>query len=321
MESNAWENSRVIKELAIEFGFLECGITRVRRLDEEEAHLDEWISRGYHGSMYYMEKNREMRLNPGLIMPEAVTVVSMLYNYYPGPDSATHNNSLKIARYAYGEDYHYVIREKLHLMLKALREKVGPVKGRVFTDSAPVMERQWAQEAGLGWTGKNTLLLNKRFGSYFFLAEMLIDLECAADQPVQTDHCGTCTACIDACPTQAILPGKILNASECISYLTIEHKEAIPDRFEGKLENWAFGCDICQEVCPWNRFSQAHEEPRFIPSEPVSNIQAAQWLDMSEESFTERFSDSPIHRAGLSKMKDNIRVALKKPLQNSQSVT
>lgn len=310
MNTEARENSRFIKELARKHGFLDCGIARIRRMSECEDSLNEWISRGYHGTMTYMERNREMRLDPSMLVDGAITMVSFLYNYFPGEVPEKQEGQPRIARYAYGEDYHFVIREKLHLMMNEMREKFGSIKGRVFTDSAPVLERQWAQEAGLGWIGKNTLLLNKRFGSYFFLAEMIIDLECETDLPVQTDHCGTCTACIDACPTQAILPGGILNASDCISYLTIEHQGDIPERFAGLMESWAFGCDICQEVCPWNRFSQPHEEPRFDPIDGIHAMSAEDWNNMDEATFDKHFIASPIKRAGLSKMKNNIKMAL-----------
>jgi epoxyqueuosine reductase len=288
------KNTNFLKEQAKQLGFDFCGISKADKLETEEKNLAEWLARGYHGKMAWMENHFDKRLNPVELVPGAKSVVSLMYNYYPEPDNIL-KTPYRIARYAYGKDYHNVIRTKLNRLLAILQNEIGTIAGRAFVDSAPVMERQWAAKSGLGWLGKNTLLLNKKCGSYFFLAELIIDLELEYDQPIR-DYCGSCTRCIDACPTEAILEGGILDASRCISYLTIELKEAIPDEFKGKTGNWIFGCDICQEVCPWNRFSKPHNEPEFHLSDGVRQLTSGTWREITEEVFNKVFRDSPLKR-------------------------
>ena len=308
MDLIALSNAKTIKQLAKKHGFMDCGISRAGFLDEEAGHLEAFLKTKRQGKMHYLENHFDLRLDPSKLVPGAKSVVSLLYNYYP------QNQQIeavpKIARYAYGTDYHRVLRRKLKRLFADLRSELGQVEGRVFVDSAPIMERQWAAKSGLGWIGKNTLLLNKKVGSYFFLAQLVIDLVCEPDHPV-TDHCGNCTACIDACPTDALLDGRKMDASRCISYFTIELKEATPTEFNSKLNDWVFGCDICQEVCPWNRFSQAHEEEAFLPIGNNLQLQPSDWMEMTEEVFEQRFGTSAIKRAGLKKMKENVQFALK----------
>ncbi len=288
------KHTNFLKEQANQLGFSFCGVSKAEKLESEEKNLADWLAKGYHGKMAWMENHYDKRLNPAELVPGAKSVVSLMYNYYP--ESADNlNTQYRVARYAYGKDYHAVIKEKLSRLLSILQNEIGAFTGRVFVDSAPVMERQWAARSGLGWLGKNTLLINKEQGSYFSLAELVIDLELEYDQPIR-DYCGTCTRCIDACPTEAILEGSILDASRCISYLTIELKEAIPDEFKGKTRNWIFGCDICQEVCPWNRFSKPHNEPEFHLSDGVRQLSAGKWQEITEEVFNKVFRDSPLKR-------------------------
>ena len=252
------ENTSFIKAKAVELGFSFCGIAKAEFLEDEAPRLEDWLKRGYQGKMSYLENYFDKRLDPRLLVPGAKSVISLGYNYSPSQEIVSKDN-LKIARYAYGEDYHIVVKDKLRELLEEIQKCVGDVQGRAFVDSAPVMERPWAQRAGNGWIGKNSLLLNKQMGSYFFLAELIVDLELEHDSPIK-DYCGTCKACMDACPTEAIPEPYVVDGSKCISYFTIELKEAIPDSVQGKFENWVFGCDICQEVCPWNRFSKPHTE-------------------------------------------------------------
>lgn len=274
---------------------MDCGFAKARYLEEEAPHLEEWLQANYQGEMAWLNNHFDKRLDPRLLVPGAKTVISLLFNYFP-EDEQQDPEAPKIARYAYGEDYHFVIKRKLKDLLSFMHEEIGAVEGRVFVDSAPVMERKWAQEAGLGWQAKNTLLINKRKGSFFFLAQLIVDLEVEYDQAVQTDHCGTCTRCIDACPTEAIIGPNILDASKCISYLTIELKDAIPEDFKGRMENWAFGCDICQEVCPWNRFSLSHREPAFDPHPELLAMSSGEWHEMTEEVFRKVFKKSALKR-------------------------
>lgn len=304
MSSFKENNGRILKEEAAKLGFSFCGISRAEFLEEEAPRLEEWLKQGRHGKMSWMENHFDLRLDPRKLVPGAKSVVSLMYNYYTeevNPDAS----APKISKYAYGRDYHKVIKKKLKLLLATLREKIGDIHGRAFVDSAPVMERAWAAKSGLGWTGKHTLLINKGHGSYYFLAELIIDLELEPDNPVK-DYCGSCTACIDACPTEAITPYG-LKADQCISYLTIELKEQIPDPLKGKLDNWVFGCDICQEVCPWNRFARQHKEPDFKPHDSLLNMTVKDWEEISEEVFGEIFDHSPVKRAGLQKVKQTIK--------------
>lgn len=294
-----------LKTEARALGFSFCGISNARFLEEEAPRLERWLKEGHHGKMAYMENHFDKRLDPRLLVPGAKTVVSLLYNYH-NPAVNEIEGAPKIASYAYGRDYHKVIRKKLDDLMLALQKEAGAVQGRAFVDSAPVMERQWAAEAGLGWTGKNTLLINKNQGSYFFLAELIIDLELEPDAPIK-DYCGTCTACIDACPTEAITPYHVA-AEKCISYLTIELKEQVPDTFKGKMENWVFGCDICQQVCPWNRFAQKHNEPDFEPRQPVLNWTNKEWMEMTDAVFEEHFAGSPLKRAGVKKILSTLQI-------------
>ncbi len=290
-----------IKEQAKSLGFMACGVAKAEFMEEEARRVEAWLEQGYQGSMGYMSNHFEMRVNPTLLVPGAKSVICLMYNYFPEQEL---EGDLKIARYAYGRDYHKVIKKKLKLFMQWMHTHIGQVDGRCFVDSAPVLERDWAKRAGLGWTGKNTLLLNKERGSYFFLAEIISDLELEYDERVK-DHCGTCTKCIDACPTDAIAEdGFLLDASKCISYLTIERKDAIPDEFKGKMENWIFGCDICQEVCPWNRFSVPHEESQFLASPDLVNMK--DWEGIQEEVFDILFKGSPVKRTKFKGFKRNI---------------
>lgn len=295
-----------IKSTAQHLGFDFCGIAKAEFLEEEAPRLEDWLNRNYQGQMSYLANHFDKRLDPSKLVEGAKTVVSLIYNYFPEEKLPESKSDIKLAKYAYGEDYHFVVREKLNEFLEILRAEIGEINGRSFVDSAPVMERQWAQKAGLGWIGKNSLLLNRQQGSFFFLAELIIDLEVRPDPPITQDYCGTCTKCIDACPTDAIVEPGVVNGSQCISYLTIELKESIPDTFKGQFENWAFGCDICQDVCPWNRFSKPHKEPRFDPHPDLQDFSSRDWTEMTEETFGKVFRKSPLKRAKFSGIKRNI---------------
>jgi len=299
-------DKRKIVDQALSLGFTQIGFSKAVRLDEQEAQLSEWLNKGYHGKMAYMENHFEMRLDPRKLVPGSKTVISLLFNYFPA-ETQKDPSAPKIARYAYGEDYHFVLKDKLKSLMHFIEDEIAPVNGRCFVDSAPVMERTWAHRSGLGWLGKNTLLIHPKKGSYFFLAELIIDLAFEQDDPIK-DHCGTCTKCIDACPTDAISPsGYLLDASKCISYFTIELKEAIPTEHEGKFENWMFGCDICQEVCPWNRFSKEHNEVSFVPKKELMEMNKNEWLEITEEVFKKVFRKSPVKRTKYEGLKRNIQ--------------
>ena len=302
---NISANTTLVKSFAHDLGFSYCGISKAEFLKDEAPQLEEWLKRGYQGKMSYLENYFDKRLDPTLLVPGAKSVISLLYNYYPEKDLAV-NSELKIAKYAYGEDYHFVVKDKLKILFERLQESVGDIEGRVFVDSAPVMERAWAKKSGLGWIGKNSLLLNKTSGSFYFLAEIILDLELEYDGPVK-DYCGTCTACMDACPTDAIAEPYVVDGSKCISYFTIELKEEIPTSVKGKFENWIFGCDICQDVCPWNRFSKPHQEAKFIPNAELSTMTASDWKEITTDVFQKIFKDSPVKRAKLKGLKRNIR--------------
>lgn len=295
----------LVKNTATELGFSYCGISKAEFLKDEAPQLEEWLKRGYQGKMSYLENYFDKRLDPTLLVPGAKSVISLLYNYYPEKDLA-HESDLKIAKYAYGEDYHFVVKDKLKILFERLQEEVGDIQGRVFVDSAPVMERAWAKKSGLGWIGKNSLLLNKTSGSFYFLAEIILDLEFEYDGPVK-DYCGTCTACMDACPTDAIVEPYVVDGSKCISYFTIELKEEIPASVKGKFENWIFGCDICQDVCPWNRFSKPHTEKQFNPHPELGEFDIADWKEITEDIFQKVFKNSPVKRTKLEGLKRNIR--------------
>ncbi len=300
------DNTQLIKSIATAMGFSFCGISKADFLKDEAPKLEEWLSRGYAGEMSYLERNFDKRLDPRLLVPGAKSVVSLMYNYYPSETKMY--GELKIAKYAYGEDYHFVVRDMLHEFLSRIKEKLGDINGRVFVDSAPVMERAWAAKAGLGWIGKNSLLLNRQHGSFFFLAELILDLDLVADGPIK-DYCGSCTACMDACPTDAIPEPYVVDGSKCISYYTIELKEELPAEMKGKFDNWIFGCDICQDVCPWNRFAKAHGQPRFEPLAEIKGMSQSDWTEMTADIFDRIFSKSPIQRTGYEGLKRNIRFA------------
>lgn len=297
--------AHLIRQEAQRLGFDFIGFAKAQHLDEEARRLEEWLNRNYHGKMSYMANHFDKRVDPTKLVPGAKTVVSLMYNYFPAEEQ-TDPDAPKIARYAYGKDYHYILKPKLKELLAFIRDQIGDVEGRCFVDSAPVLERDWAERAGIGWTGKNTLLINPKAGSWFFLAELIIDLELPADTPMK-DYCGTCTRCIDACPTEAISPeGYIVDGSKCISYLTIELRDAIPDEFAGKMENWMFGCDICQEVCPWNRFATPHREEAFEPHPDLLDMPRREWEELTEETFREIFRKSAVKRTKFKGLKRNI---------------
>lgn len=301
---NVSANTAFIKSTAHELGFSYCGISKAEFLKDEAPLLEEWLKRGYQGKMSYLENYFDKRLDPTLLVPGAKSVISLMYNYYPEKDLSSDSN-LKIAKYAYGEDYHFVVKDKLKTFFERIQQEIGDINGRVFVDSAPVMERAWAKKSGLGWIGKNSLLLNKNSGSFYFLAEIILDLELEYDGPVK-DYCGTCTACMDACPTDAIAEPYVVDGSKCISYFTIELKEEIPTSVKGKFENWIFGCDICQDVCPWNRFSKPHHEPKFNPNNELTSLSQRDWKELTEEVFQKVFKDSPVKRTKLEGLKRNI---------------
>ncbi|HEY0653068.1 MAG TPA: tRNA epoxyqueuosine(34) reductase QueG [Chryseosolibacter sp.] len=302
-------HTHFIKSKALELGFSFCGISKAEFLKEEAPRLEEWLKRNYQGKMSYLENHFDKRLDPTLLVPGAKSVISLLYNYYPEKDLAK-TSDLKIAKYAYGEDYHFVVKDKLKLLFDSIHQTIGEVNGRVFVDSAPVMERAWAQKSGLGWIGKNSLLLNRSMGSFFFLAEIIVDLELNYDGPVK-DYCGTCTACMDACPTEAIPEPFVVDGSKCISYFTIELKEEIPANVQGKFGNWIFGCDICQDVCPWNSFAKPHAEKRFSPSEDLQKLKTSDWKEITEDIFEKVFKHSPLKRARHAGLKRNIEFVLR----------
>ncbi|UKN00879.1 tRNA epoxyqueuosine(34) reductase QueG [Paracrocinitomix mangrovi] len=295
--------SKWIKQEAIEMGFLSCGIAKADFLEKEAVHLENWLNQNYQGKMSYMENHFDKRVDPRKLVDGAKSVISVLLNYYPEQDLFK-EAPLKIAKYAYGDDYHNVIRKKLNQLIDLIKERVGEVNARCFTDSAPVLDKAWAERAGLGWIGKNANLISTQKGSFFFIGEIIIDLDLEYDEPA-TDHCGTCTACIDACPTGAIIKPQLVDGSKCISYLTIELKdELIPKEFEGKMDNWVFGCDICQDVCPWNRFSKPHKFDEFNPHPELSNTD----LDkLNKETFNLLFKHSAIKRTKYEGLVRNVR--------------
>jgi epoxyqueuosine reductase len=299
-------HTQQIKSFARNLGFNYCGIAKAVRLDDDARRLEKWLNAGMHGSMKYMENHFELRTDPRKLVPGARSVITLLLNYFP--EQSQHPGAPKIARYAYGKDYHDVIRKKLNSFLSLIKEHIGEVQGRGFVDSAPVLERSWAQRSGLGWVGKNGNLINKQIGSYFFIATLIVDLELSYDDAYAKDYCGSCTRCIDACPTEAILPNKVIDGSKCISYFTIELKEMlIPSEMKGKFDNWLFGCDTCQEVCPWNRFAKPNEEFEFAPLRQVLNFSTSDWEELTEESFKSIFGNSPIKRAKYDGIRRNLR--------------
>jgi epoxyqueuosine reductase len=303
---NSSELTHFIKSKAFEMGFGEVGISKSGFLDEEATALDKWLAQGMHGSMEYMERNYDKRLDPRLLVDDAKSIISLTYSYYT-EEKQTDTTAPKISKYAYGEDYHDVIKDKLKVLLEEIRTKVGALSGRCFVDSAPVMERAWAKKSGLGWIGKNTLLLTKGKGSFFFLAELILDIELQYDTALSKDYCGTCTKCIDACPTDAIVEPYKVDGSKCISYFTIELKDAIIDtNMKGKFENWMFGCDICQDVCPINARSKPHQEPKFLPSNNMLQMSKNDWIEITEDVFKNLCKNSPVKRSKFSGLKRNI---------------
>jgi epoxyqueuosine reductase len=296
---------KTIQNWATELGFSDAGYARADFLEKEALHLEEWLSKGYHGQMKYMENWFDKRLDPRLLVEGAKSVIMLTFNYFPKEQQSPENP--QIAKYAYGEDYHNVLKDKLKELLSRMQEEFGDINGRIFVDSAPVMERAWAAKSGLGWIGKHSLLIQKKRGSFFFLATIITDLEFEEQNSITTDHCGTCTRCIDACPTDAIVQAQVVDASKCISYLTIELKDSIPDDFKGKMENWAFGCDICQDVCPWNRFSKMQNEPRFEPNPQLLNMSNNDWQEITEDIFKEIFRKSAIKRTKFEGLKRNLK--------------
>jgi len=296
-----------VKEEAKRIGFHACGISRAEFLEEDAPRLEQWLKSGMQGKMACMERNFDMRLDPRKLVSGARSVVSLLFNYH-NPDSVGGDDTPRIAQYAYGEDYHFVLRDKLRELLDCLRARIGQIEGRIFVDSAPVLEKSWAARSGLGWVGKNTNLITREQGSYFFLCELISDLELAPDGSM-ADYCGTCTRCIDACPTQAITPYSV-DASRCISYLTIELREQMPQWAQGQWKDWVFGCDICQEVCPWNRFSHRHSEERLMPRPELTQMNQEDWVEMTREVFGRVFRRSALKRAGYDRLLRNVRMVI-----------
>jgi epoxyqueuosine reductase len=283
---------------------LSCGISEASFLEKEAPRLEKWLKNNSHGQMSYMENHFDKRLDPTLLVDGAKSVVSLLLNYYPS--ELQREDSYKISKYAYGQDYHFVIKEKLNELLFAIQENIGAISGRAFVDSAPVLDKAWAAKSGLGWIGKNSNLITQKVGSFYFIAELIIDLELEYDAAT-TDHCGSCTACLDACPTQAIIAPYQVDGSKCISYYTIELKDNLPDEMKGKLDDWAFGCDVCQDVCPWNRFSKAHNEPLFQANPELLSFSKKDWEEITAETFQKVFKDSPLKRTKLEGLKRNIQ--------------
>ncbi len=300
------KNALFIKKKAQELGFDFCGISKAEFLEEEAPRLENWLNQHQHGEMAYMAKHFDERLDPRLLVPNARSVVSLLLNYYPQNLILHQSDNFKISKYAYGTDYHFVIKHKLKSLFQAIQTEIGEVGGRVFVDSAPVMDKVWARKSGLGWIGKHSNLINRQMGSFFFIAELILDLPLQPDPPIK-DYCGTCRKCIDACPTEAIIEPYIVDGSKCISYFTIELKNQIPEKVQGKFENWIFGCDICQDVCPWNKFSRPHRTPDFLPPEKLGEMKKNDWQELTEELFRELFKNSALKRTKFEGLKRNIR--------------
>ena len=299
------KNTKFIKDESKRLGFSSCGISKARFLSEEADNFEKWLTKGYQGSMSYLEKNIDKRLDPRLLVPGSKSVISLSYNYFP-PKKLNEENNFIISKYAYGKDYHKVLKKKLKKLFASIREKIGEIEGRVFVDSAPIHERAWAKLSGLGWVGKNSLLINKNKGSYFFLAEIICDLELEYDEPV-LNRCGSCTRCIDACPTDAITEAQVIDANKCISYLTIENKENIPEELNGSLTDSIFGCDICQDVCPWNKRSTPHNEKEFLPNKELKKLKRKDWIELTEETFNKIFEGSAVKRTKYKGLTRNIK--------------
>jgi len=296
-------HTNLIKTEAKRLGFLSCGISKAQFLEEEAPRLETWLNQNMHGKMQYMENHFDKRLDPTKLVQDSKSVISLLLNYFPSEEQ--NQNSFKLSKYAYGTDYHFVIKDKLKQLLQFIQEEIGEVYGRAFVDSAPVLDKAWAAKSGLGWIGKHSNLLTQQVGSFYFIAELIIDLDLKYDLPV-TDHCGECTACIDACPTQAIVEPYVVDGSKCISYFTIELKENIPTEFKGQMDDWVFGCDVCQDVCPWNRFSKPHNEPLFNPHPELLSMTKKDWEEITEDVFKKVFKDSAVKRTKFSGLTRNI---------------
>jgi len=302
--NNKEKYTKLIKAESKRLGFLSCGISKAGFLEEEAPRLESWLTKNQHGQMSYMENHFDKRLNPTLLVDNAKSVISLLLNYYPSVEQ--NKDSYKISKYAYGQDYHFVIKEKLTELLYTIQSEIGAVSGRAFVDSAPVLDKAWAAKAGLGWLGKNSNLITQKTGSFYFIAELIVDLELDYDYAT-TDHCGTCTACIDACPTEAIVSPYVVDGSKCISYFTIELKENLPQEMKGKFNDWMFGCDVCQDVCPWNRFSKPHTEPLFNPNQELVSFSKKDWQEITEDTFKKVFANSAVKRTKLSGLQRNIK--------------
>ncbi|MDO6603620.1 tRNA epoxyqueuosine(34) reductase QueG [Arenibacter palladensis] len=300
---NIHKHTQLIKAEAKRLGFLSCGISKAQFLEEEAPRLEKWLSKNMHGEMGYMENHFDKRLDPTKLVEGSKSVISLLLNYFP--EEVQEENTFKVSKYAYGQDYHHVIKSKLKELQNFISEEIGEVNGRAFVDSAPVLDKAWAAKSGLGWIGKHSNLLTQQVGSFYFIAELIVDLELEYDHRV-TDHCGTCTACIDSCPTQAIIEPYVVDGSKCISYLTIELKNEIPSEFKGKMDDWMFGCDVCQDVCPWNRFSQSHREPLFDPNPQLLSMTKKEWEEITEDVFKKVFQKSAVKRTKFSGLKRNI---------------
>jgi len=301
---NKSKYSQFIKAEAKRLGFLSCGISKAEFLEVEAPRLEKWLKNNAHGEMRYMENHFDKRLDPTLLVEGSKSVVSLLLNYYPSQEQTT--NSYKLSKYAYGTDYHFVIKDKLKSLLHCIQDEIGDVHGRAFVDSAPVLDKAWAAKSGLGWIGKHSNLLTQQIGSFYFIAELIIDLELEYDHAT-TDHCGTCTACIDACPTEAITEPYVVDGSKCISYFTIELKENIPTEFKDKFDDWMFGCDVCQDVCPWNRFSKSHNEPLFNPHPELLEMTKKDWEEITEDTFRKVFKNSAVKRTKFTGLERNIK--------------
>jgi len=295
----------MIKTEALRLGFMSCGIAKAEFLEEEAPKLENWLNSNHHGEMAYMNNHFDKRLDPRLLVDDAKSVISVALNYYTN-EQQTDETAPKISKYAYGTDYHFVIKDKFKALLNFIKENIGEVNGRAFVDSAPVLDKAWAKKSGLGWVGKNSNIINNKTGSFFFLGELIIDLELEYDQPFSTDHCGTCTRCIDACPTEAIVTPYIVDGSRCISYLTIELKDQIPEQFKGKTDNWMFGCDVCQDVCPWNKFAVPHQEEAFKAHPDLLGMTSRDWEEITEETFAKVFKKSAVKRTKITGLKRNI---------------
>ena len=300
-------NTEFIKNKAIELGFISCGISKSGFLEDEVYRFEYWLKNNYHGKMSYMERNFDKRMDTTKLVEGSKSVISLLYNYYP-ENKIDDKNNFKISKYAYGKDYHFIIKDKLKTLLNDMREEIGDIHGRVFVDSAPILERAWAKKSGLGWVGKNTNLINKKTGSFFFIAEIIVDLELNYDNEVK-DYCGSCTACLDSCPTNALYEPYKIDASKCISYFTIELKEQFPDDLKKDFNDWIFGCDICQDVCPWNKLSKSSDEPLLKPKEEIKQYTKKDWIELTDEVFNIVFKESPLKRTKYQGLKRNIKYA------------